>query len=82
MLRVSSGPERLVTRQGDTALRNTFKSTTLTIEDATIAGNAVGIDSTQDVQIATGAAITAQYLSLGGDTLQFDGDPFTNPLPI
>ena len=80
VIRVSSGPERLITRQGDAALRNTFKSTTLTIEDATITGNAVGLDSTQDVQIATGAAITTQYLSLGGDTLRFDGDPFTNPL--
>ena len=80
VVRVSSGPERLITRQGDTALRNTLKSTLLMVDAATITGNAVGLDSTQNVDIATAAAINTKYLALGGDNLEFDGDPLTNPL--
>jgi filamentous hemagglutinin family protein len=80
VVRLSSGPERLITRTGDTAIRNTLRPATLQLGGATLSGKAVAVDSSQRLTLSDRTNIIATNLALSGDTLQF-GDPgFSQPL--
>ena len=78
VLRLANGPERLVQREGDFALRNTLKPAELRIGEATIAGGSLSLDSSRNFNIATGALLDAPLIALSGDLIRFGG-PFIKP---
>lgn len=80
VLRVSTGPERLVLREGDAAVRNTLQPSRLDIgAGAQIRGSAITLDSSRTFQIDRTAQIGAATangaftLALSSDGLRLGG---------
>jgi len=71
VLRLSSGPERLVTRTGDTAARNATRATSLTIGAATLTGATLTLDSSLNFAIADEASLALGSLAISSTALDF-----------
>jgi len=71
VLRLASGAERLITREGDPALRNTLRPSTLRIGAATLAGTSLALDTSRTFAISNAANIDANNIAIGGDVIQF-----------
>lgn len=67
LLRVANGSERLVTRTG-------AGSSTIEIGAASIAGEALVLDSSGAFLASDGAEIRAKKIAVSGQAIQFDGD--------
>ncbi|WP_375287342.1 filamentous haemagglutinin family protein [Sphingomonas sp.] len=80
VVRLSSGAERLIDRQGDTAIRNTLRPATLDLSGATLTGKSVAVDSSQRLTLSDRTNIVATNLALSGDTLQFGDAGFSQAL--
>lgn len=71
LLRLATGPERLIERTGDAATRNSLKPSFLTIGTATLTANAMTLDSSRTFLIDPAASLNASKLALSGDTIRF-----------
>ena len=81
IVRVASGPERLIARPGELALANSLQPTSIAIGEATLTGTAILLDSSRDLSITDNVltvakpSITATTLALGGDDIFFTAAP-------
>jgi filamentous hemagglutinin family protein len=71
VVRLSSGNERLIDRQGNFALRNTLRPSELAIGAVTIDANALALDTSRTFTISNDAQINATSIAISGDVLQF-----------
>lgn len=72
ILRLSSGSERLIDRQGNVAAANSAKPALLTIGAATLKGASLALDSSRDFTISDGANLNARAIAISSDVLAFD----------
>ncbi len=69
LLRISSGPQRLVDRAGSGAAAN--RATTLRVGAATISGNALLLDTSDRFVVSSAAKLTAPNIALSANDLSF-----------
>ncbi len=71
VLRLSSGPERLLTRVGAVAAANTNRLASLNIGSATLTGASLLMETSRDFAVDDGAVLAASHIALIGDALGF-----------
>lgn len=71
VLRLSGGPERLVTRTGAAAAANTNRLASLNIGSATLTGASLLMETSRNLSVDDGAVLAASRIALIGDALSF-----------
>lgn len=71
VLRVSAGPQRLLTRSGTTALANSNRNTTLQIGNATFGGAALLLETSKTLVVADKADLGTKSIALVADNIGF-----------
>ncbi|WP_293882149.1 filamentous haemagglutinin family protein [Sphingomonas sp.] len=80
VVRIANGPERLIRRAGDAADANTKLGAALTLGNATLAGDSVALEVSQNFKIASAAQLDARVIALSGDSIKFNGTFITPEL--
>lgn len=71
VLRLSSGPERLLTRVGAVAAGNTSRLASLNIGAAKLSANALLLETSRNLAVDDGAVLGATNIALIGDAISF-----------